>query len=58
MGTEQCAVAVSLVVSVMLSNLKLWSRWFRVGLRIGVDGAVGVGHGLGFVSRGHNYIGP
>ena len=33
MGTEQCAVVVSLVVSMvvslMFSNLKLWSRWFR-----------------------------
>ena len=52
MGTEQCAVVVSLVVSLMFSNLKLWSRWFRVGLRIGIDGVVGIGHGIAPVSRG------
>ena len=54
MGTEQCAVVVSLVVSLMVSflNLKLWSRWFIVGLRINIDGAVGVGHRTAPVNRG------
>ena len=52
MGTEQCAVVVSLLVSLMFSNLKLWSRWFRVGLRINTDGVVGVGHGIAPVNRG------
>ena len=54
MGTEQYAVVVSLVVSLMFSllDLKLWSRWFRVGLRISIDGVVGVGHGIAPVNRG------
>ena len=46
MGTEQCAVVASLVVSLMISllNLKLWSRWRRVRLRVNINGAVSVGH--------------
>ena len=49
---EQCAVVVWVVVFLMFSNLKLCSRWFRVGPRIGIDGVVGIGHGLAPVSRG------
>ena len=52
MGTEQCAVVFSLVVSLMFSNFELLSRWFRVGLRIGIDGVVGVGVGVAPVNRG------
>ena len=54
MGTEQYAVVVSLVVSLMFSllDLKLWSRWFTVGLRISIDGVVGVGDGIAPVNRG------
>ena len=36
-----------MVVSLTLSNLKLWSRSFRVGLRVSIDGVVGVGVGVG-----------
>ena len=57
MGTEQCAVVFSSVVSLMslmFSNLKLSSRWLRVGLRVSVDGVVGVGVSVGVapVNRG------
>ena len=54
MGTEQCVVVVWLVVSLMFSNMKLWSRGFRVGLRISTDGVVGIGVGDGIapVNRG------
>ena len=52
MGTEQCVVVISPVVSLMFSNLMPLSRWFRVGLRICTDGVVGVGHGLAPVSSG------
>ena len=38
----------------MFSNLKLWVRWLRVELRIGIGGVVGGGHGLAPVSRGGN----
>ena len=51
MGTEQCAVVFFSVVSVVFSNLKLLSRWFRVGLRISVDGVVSV-DGVAPVNRG------
>ena len=56
MGTEQCAVVISSVISLMISllNLKLWSRWFRVRLRINIDGIVGVSHGLAPVNRGNH----
>ena len=40
MGTEQCAVVFSSVVSLVFSNLKLLLRWFRVGLRISVGDRV------------------
>ena len=46
MGTEQCAVVFSSVVSLVFSNLKLLLRWFRVGLRISV------GDGVAPVNRG------
>ena len=54
MNAEQCAVVVSLVVSLMFLNLKLWSRWFRVGLKIGIDGVFVVGHGIAPVSGRKN----
>ena len=40
------------VVSLMFSNFELLSRWFRVGLRMGVDGVVSVGDRVEPVSRG------
>ena len=40
MGTEQCAVMLLSAVSLVSSNLKLWSKWFRVGLRISVGDRV------------------
>ena len=50
MGTEQCAVVVPLVVSLVVSllNLKLW---FKVGLRINIDGVISFGHGIAPVEQ-------
>jgi hypothetical protein len=44
MGTGQCAVVLSSVVSLVFLNLKLLLRWFRVRLRISVGDRVAPGN--------------
>ena len=51
-GLRAVCGGVSSVVSLMFSNLKLLSRWFRVGLRVSIDGNVSDGYGVTPVNRG------